>query len=728
MLDEQFGVDTGLLDSWAGDPRSLGWLAGTHVRSAVLATWDEVGRTLTVAGVHDPDGAVTEAPGTRVRVEDFPTRSLIDMARPEARLLCYVVPVRTREREWGLLAVVAEIEVTSARETYHHWATLLASALDQQSLRDAVHASEERSALVAQAANDGLWEIDLAAQTVYVSDRCRDLLAMAPEDSLTFSTWERLVHPDDAPALRAAIVRALEVPGSPSEVEYRVADGGTWRWVLSRGLGVRGADGATRRLVGSLSDISARRLLEERLRLAALYDEVTGLPNRRLFLDRRLGQAVEQQRRGNRFAVVFLDLDGFKLVNDSLGHLVGDQLLTVVAQRLTSVLRSVDTAARFGGDEFAVLLSDPVPDEVLVIARRIQERIAEPVVLAGHEVSITASVGIATSETGYLDAEDVLRDADIAMYDAKGTDRGSASVFDQQMHARASGRLQERAELRAALAEGQFVVHYQPIVALDGAQLSHFEALVRWEHPTRGLLLPGAFLPSMEDNATIVALGRWVLDEVCRQIAAWDREQAVEASVSVNLSHQEFWARDLVGAVAKALANHGVPVERLVLEITETVIMKDQDAAREVMHALHALGVRLHIDDFGTGQSSLHALRSFPVDALKIDGSFIRELGGVAQTTELVRIIVEIGAVLGMDVVAECVETTDQADRLQAMGCANAQGWLYARALPGADAGALLGQVLLGQEMLGQDLRGHDVPSQDQPSQDLHEPAGGVTW
>ncbi|WP_199424325.1 EAL domain-containing protein [Actinotalea solisilvae] len=697
MLDEQFGVDVGLLDTVAGDPRSLRWLAGTHVRSALLATRTPDGG-LTVAGVYDPDERLAARVGDATRVEEFPPRDLVLSALPEARQLCFVLPVRTRERDWGLLALVAEIEMTSARETYHHWASLLAAALEQQALQAAVHASEERYALVAEAAHDGLWDVDLRTGREYLSDRCRDLLCLAEDDRPDLRTWRTLVHDDDLERVVAAMVEARRTTGVAVEVEFRVraCSEGT-RWLLSRCLAVAGPDGEAVRLVGSLSDISQRRALEERLRHGALYDEVTGLPNRRLFLD-RLTHAVQQRerRREARFAVVFLDLDGFKLVNDSLGHLVGDELLVVVADRLRGVLRSVDIAARFGGDEFAVLLSDPVPDEVLVIARRIQERIAQPVVLAGHEVSVTASVGIATSETGYADPEDVLRDADIAMYDAKAAERGSASVFDPEMHARASGRLRARAELRSALADGQFVVHYQPIVALDGAGLAHFEALVRWQHPTRGLLLPGAFLPAMEDNASVVALGQWVLDEVCRQVAAWEDEHRTPATVSVNLSHQEFWSRGLVHSVRSALARHGVAPERLVLEITESVIMDDPDVARGLMTELHALGVRLHIDDFGTGQSSLHALRSFPVDALKIDGSFIRELGDVRQTTELVRIIVEIGAVLGMDVVAECVETSDQAQRLREMGCANAQGWLYAKALPGDEAGALLGRALVG--------------------------------
>src|SRR5690606_9200332 len=422
--------------------------------------------------------------------------SLVETARPEDRLVCVVEPVRTRDHEWGLLALVVEIELGSARETYHHWAALLAAALEQRGLEAAVRTSEERYALVAQAARDGLWEFLPGSGTVYMSERARELVGVSPTEPADAVSWVRNVHPVDVERLREATADAVRRPGSTVELEFRVVPSPEdERWLLYRALAVAGEDGRPARVVGSLSDIDHRKRLEEQLRLSALIDEVTGLPNRRLFLD-RLRQAVERARRrpSSGYAVVFLDLDGFKLVNDSLGHLEGDRLLVTVAERLRAQLRSVDTAARFGGDEFAVLLVDPAPDEVLVIARRIQDAIAEPVRLAGEEVAVTASVGITTSDLRYADPEHVLRDADIAMYEAKSTERGTAAVFDPGMHARATGRLRERAELRTALEEHQFVLHYQPIVALDGTGVRHFEALVRWQHPERGLLLPGAFL------------------------------------------------------------------------------------------------------------------------------------------------------------------------------------------------------------------------------------------
>ncbi|MCL3861348.1 EAL domain-containing protein [Actinotalea sp. K2] len=697
-LTEQFEVASSLLDPSALDPRNLAWLGSTHVRAGVLAMWEgppEDG-LLRVVGTYDTTGTVHRRTDPTTRVEEFPPRDLIDLADPHDREACFVVPVRNRGADWGLLALVGDIDTTSSRDTYHHWAALLCSAFEGEALERAVRASEERYAYAARATNDGLWEWDLATGTFYLSQRCSDILGQPEGTMVSLDRWMEVIHPDDLAAMQGAMVAATTRHDEPVEVEYRVRrPDGTERWVQLRGMGVAPGAGPVERLVGSLSDVNPRKELEEQLRRGALYDTVTGLPNRRFFLE-RLTWAVQQAQRDPRaqYAVVFMDLDGFKLVNDSLGHLMGDQLLQTVGDRLRADLRAVDTAARFGGDEFAVLLFGLRPDSVLDVVDRIQAAVAAPITLGEHEVSVTASVGITTSLTGYDDPEDVLRDADIAMYHAKGSDRGSASVFDPEMHARATGRLRARGELRAALAQHQFVVHYQPIVSLAGECLRQLEALVRWQHPERGLLLPGEFLSVLEENDAVVSMGQWLVDEVCRQIATWQLDYDGPLTVSVNVSHREFWSEAMIPTVTNALARHRVDPGCLVVEITESVMMADPAAARRRMADLRALGVRLHIDDFGTGQSSLHALRSFPVDALKIDGSFVRELGDVEQATELVRVIVAMGRTLGLDVVAECVETAAQADQLSAMGCANAQGWLYARALPGSDVGALLGTRL----------------------------------
>lgn len=701
-LSQQYDVGLALLGELDSEPAELAWLDLVPASAGCLGLWEgpPSDGLLRIQGVYDPTGSLEHLRGELCRFEEFPPRAVTeippaeDADDPGSAEVAYVVPVRGPTGDHGLLCVVGPLddEFGSGRATHNHWAALLGAALRERRLLESVRRSEERYAAAAQAANDGLWEYDFDDHELYLSDRCRDLLGgeVDPEN------WLGRVHPDDRIRLRETISSAAVEPGAAVEIEFRVAPpGAVARWLSIRALVLTGDDGQGRRLVGSLSDIDGRKQLEEQLRQAALYDTLTGLPNRRLFLE-RLTWAIERSHRRDDagFAVVFLDLDGFKLINDSLGHLMGDELLEAVANRLREGLRSVDTAARFGGDEFAVLLDGLQPEAVLTIVERIQERIAAPVLLGDHEVAVTASVGIALSETGYDSAEDVLRDADIAMYHAKEAERGTASVFDPVMHLKATGRLRAQSELRTALAEEQFVVHYQPVVALDGTGLAQMEALVRWQHPDRGILLPAEFLPVMAETGTIVVLGQWLIDTVCAQIARWQRDYDGPVTVAANLSHREFWSAQLLPTVTEAIARHGVAPECLILEITESVIMSDPDAARQIMSDLHAVGIRMHIDDFGTGQSSLHALRAFPVDALKIDQSFIHQIDVDHQTTELVRIIVGMGHTLGLDVVAEGVETTAQADRLRSMGCATAQGWLFAAALPGDEAGRMLGRTL----------------------------------
>lgn len=698
LAREQHWITEALLTAQTSMPASLGWLAGSSVRAAVLGLWTDGGtsREVRIAGVHGHTLQVDRKMHDVVRVEAFPPPSLVAAANLEEGEVCLVVPVRNVRRDWGLLAVVTRLGSVATRETFLHWSSLLCAALEAEELQAAARHSEERYTLAAAATNEGLWEATSGSSDLYVSDRCRSILGIPPGRPVSFDSWAQTTHPDDRDRVVTAM-RAAVTTGAPGELEYRVVrPDGTTHWVFSCSVSTPARDGGATRVVGSLADVSPRKALEEQLRVGALYDAVTGLPNRRLFLD-RLAHAVKLPERdpGARYAVVFLDLDGFKLVNDSLGHLAGDELLVTVGHRLLDELRTVDTAARFGGDEFAVLLTDPSPDEVLVIAARLQRRIAEPVMIDGHEVSVTASVGIALSGSGsgYVDPEDVLRDADTAMYDAKGTRRGTAAVFDPTMHARASSRLRTRSELRAALVNGEFVVHYQPIVSTDGGIVRRFEALVRWEHPERGLLQPGTFLPALEDNAAIVDLGAWILDEVCRQIAVWRSADvaAHEVSVSVNLSHQEFWSPDLLSTVRTALERHGVPPRCLALELTETIVMARLGPAQEIMSALRGLGVRLHIDDFGTGHSSLSALQTLPVDTVKIDGSFVREMTETPRAAALIGIIVRMAEVLGLAVVAECVETAEQARLLRSMGCDDVQGWLVSKAVPGKMAGDLLG-------------------------------------
>ncbi len=697
-LGVQLDVGLGLLGRPLGeDPTDLDWLAAAGISTACLGLWaDDERTTLRIAGVRDQAGhGLRGLVGSVVPVEEFPPTPVLDLADAGAGTVAYVIPVRGAGEDHGALCLVASLDrrFGTARATYDHWAALLGAALRERTLLEGLRRSERRYALASRAAADGLWEWDTRANTVYMSDRALELLDF---DEAPPGFDNSRFHPDDREQAHAILMSSLETPEVPVEVEARILRrDGTTRWVTIRALAVPGEGGGGVEMVGSVSDIGERKSLEEKLRRAAQYDHVTGLPNRRLFLD-RLAYALGRPHDGStqRFAVLFLDLDGFKVVNDSLGHLAGDELLQVVGERLRADLRAVDTAARFGGDEFAVLLTDPVPEDLLVVASRIQRRIAAPVLLGDHEVTVTASIGITTSATPYTDAEDVLRDADIAMYRAKEAGHGAACIFDPTMHERALTRMHTRTAVTRAIAHHEFVVHYQPVVDLADPTVHEFEALVRWAHPERGLLPPSQFLPHLEGTLAAVALGHQVLGLVCAQLAEWRRAHGPDVTVAVNLSDREFWSADLPDAVVKALTTHDVPGSALVLETTESVIMSEPEGAREVIMRLQRAGVRVRLDDFGTGHSSMHVLRSFPVDALKIDGSFVGELGTGAQANALVGAIVALGRALDVEVHAEWVETPEQADLLAALGCTAAQGWLFAHALPPEEAGALIGRTL----------------------------------
>jgi diguanylate cyclase (GGDEF)-like protein/PAS domain S-box-containing protein len=515
-----------------------------------------------------------------------------------------------------------------------------------------------------------------------------DAIGNSPEE------WFSRAHPDDRGSLMETFAGRRHGERGPFEIEHRIRSAdGTYRWVLCRGLGVPEDGRPANRLVGSLTDITERRSLEEQLLHQALYDNLTGLPNRALFLD-RLSQAIAHARRtpGYEYAVLWLDLDGFKVVNDSLGHLVGDELLVRVAARITVNLRDADTAARFGGDEFAVLLHQiPEFTAVEAIVSRLQDDLGQPYDLDGHEVVVTASIGIATGANGYDRADDVLRDADIAMYRAKSAGRAGYATFDSSMFAGAITRLQTETALRQAIEQDQLELHYQPIVDLANGSMQAMEVLVRWRHPLRGLISPGEFLPVAEESGLIVPMGRWVEMEACRQLYAWKAEGLVSANLraSINLSNREFWNPGLLNQIDQVLAATGVPAEWLVFEITEGVIMHNLERALEVLGELHARGVQIHIDDFGTGYSSLEALHRLPIDALKIDRSFVANLQD-NKSTELVRTIVQLGRNLGVDVIAEGIETPAQQHALAELGCPFGQGYWFSVPVPAGRLGELL--------------------------------------
>jgi diguanylate cyclase (GGDEF)-like protein len=443
-------------------------------------------------------------------------------------------------------------------------------------------------------------------------------------------------------------------------------------------------------------EIAERLRVQEKLAFDVLHDQMTGLANRRLFLD-RLGQAIKRAKRRAdvSFGVLFLDLDQFKVVNDSLGHAFGDQLLIAVGKRLEETVRSADTVARFGGDEFAILLEDlDEPDAARKIAEKVRLAVGQPFRLQNRDVHTTTSIGIATSLNKYEYPDDLLRDVDVAMYQAKALGKARCVEFGEEMRDQAFTRLTLEEGLRNAIQDEEFQLYYQPISSLESDRVVALEALLRWCHPVRGLLMPAQFLPIAEEADLILPLGEWVLNEACRQLKAWQVQYPKLAgiSVNINISNREFSQADLAGKVARALEASGLSGSCLRLEITERVLVQNYPTANSVIRALNALGVKVEIDDFGTGYSALAYLQQFPIDAIKIDKSFISDMRKNRKGLGLVRAIVSMARELGMETVAEGIETGEQLNELKGLLCGFGQGFLLSRPLDAAAAGRLLSE------------------------------------
>jgi diguanylate cyclase (GGDEF)-like protein/PAS domain S-box-containing protein len=573
-----------------------------------------------------------------------------------------------------------------------HRRRTVAEALAGAAERERADAAE-RVELALAGANMGLWDWDIPSGHRSVDARACAILGYTPDELVARGGDGNpivLVHDDDRDALQAALDDHVRGDTPAFEAEFRMRHrNGHWIWVQSRGQVVaRAADGSAVRMVGTRSDISARKQAEADIAQLAFYDGLTGLPNRRLLMDRLHHALAKTSRNADHGAVLFLDLDNFKMLNDTRGHDVGDRLLEMVAFRLQQVTRDVDTVARLGGDEFVVVLEHLGADAAAttahaeLVAGKILQTLSHAYTLDGLEARSTPSIGVALFGSGTQAAHDVLRQADMAMYEAKSAGGAVFRFFDPRMQAAVDATTNLETDLRFAIGRREFELYYQPVVDQQGT-MTGAEALIRWHHPRTGIMAPGGFIAQAEKSGLIVDIGTWVLREACLQLASWAREEATRTlTLAVNVSARQFRQDDFVADLLELVAQTGVNPGRLKLELTESVLLTDVEDTIARMQALKIHGIGFSLDDFGTGYSSLSYLQRLPLDQLKIDQSFVRDMLQTRHAASIVQAIVQLATNLGLNVVAEGVETQDQWHRLRDIGCAAFQGYLFARPMP----------------------------------------------
>lgn len=578
-----------------------------------------------------------------------------------------------------LQAVGAMIVVLS-----HGWSLRMQERTD-----DELRRREERFRALVQHGSDLIIVIDANWKLSYSSPSVVRVLGYEPDDYQWFSS--AAVHPDDRDLVLSRSRELAAQPNAVGRMEARMRDArGGYRW-LEIGLTNRLDDPSVGGIVCNLRDVTDRKLAEAALERQAFYDQLTALPNRPYFLDRLERARAVSARNGRVDAVLFCDVDRFKLVNDSLGHDVGDRLLVEVAARLVHCVRPSDTVGRFGGDEFTLLLEDVGSvSAAIAVAERIIGALQEPCVIDGRPLTVKTSIGIAMSESGRESPGELLRRADLAMYVAKDNGRGGWSLFDPAVAAVGIDRLEVEAGLLRALEHEELVVHFQPELELGTGRVVALEALVRWDHPSEGLLLPGRFIPIAEESGLVAAIDRFVLDAAVRAVTRWQCAVPEPIVVSVNVSPRFFAQLDAADTIARVLADHGAPADCLRLEITERTALGNVQHTIATLERLRRIGVRVAIDDFGTGYSSLGYLKQLPVDVVKLDRSFVDGIDSSARDVAIVEAVITMSHALGLTVVAEGVERAAQADALHALGCDGATGWYWSRAVDAAAAHALL--------------------------------------
>ncbi|MGP1383180.1 MAG: EAL domain-containing protein [Thainema sp.] len=557
---------------------------------------------------------------------------------------------------------------------------------ERKQTEDQLQDLTDRLGLAAKSANMGIWELDLVSDRLIWDDRMYEIYGIRPDElGSVYDAWQARVYADDLLAVQAMEQKAL-AGEQDYEIEFRIIwPDGNVRHIASYALVQRDANGHPWRMVGANLDITERKQVEAQLIHNALHDALTDLPNRSLLIN-RLELAIHRTQRlpDYQFAVLFLDLDQFKVINDSLGHLAGDQLLITVASKLQHILRTTDLAARLGGDEFVILLEEIEGIQTAVqVAERIFAEFETAHLIDGRNIFTTTSIGIVLGSAAYSDASDLLRDADIALYRAKAQGRAKYEIFDADMHTQALKRMNLEHDLRRAIDQQELIIHYQPIVTLSSQTLIGFEALIRWQHPTQGLVSPADFIPIAEETGLIVAIDQWLLQAACQQLVGW-RSQFPDRSdlkISINLSFQDLRQPDLLQTIVQSLERSGLEAQYLTLEITESMLIKDIESTIGLLEQLRELGIQISIDDFGTGYSSLSYLYNLPTDYLKIDQSFVRTMQQGDKNYKIVEAIIGLSNQLEIDAIAEGIETSQQLDWLQELDCELGQGYLFAKPL-----------------------------------------------
>ncbi|MCU1289673.1 MAG: diguanylate cyclase/phosphodiesterase with and sensor(s) [Acidobacteria bacterium] len=570
---------------------------------------------------------------------------------------------------------------------------------DRKKAEEDLRKSQDRFHLVTRATNDAIWDWDLTTEHIWWNEGFQKLFGyQAEEVGSGVESWTSRIHPEDIERVTRDINRLIDSrqPNWQGEYRFRRADG-SYAFVINRGYVVY-ENNKSVRMIGSMMDVTERKSLEEQLTHQALHDPLTKLANRVLFSNRVEHALAKIDRNKNSVAVLFLDLDNFKAVNDSLGHAAGDALLLSVADRLRVCLRNSDTPARLGGDEFAILLEETKhTEEAVMVAERIKDVLRTPFSIEGKEVFVGTSIGVAIAADASIDSEKLLRNADVAMYTAKSQGKGHYVIFEDKMHEMLMERIEIETDLRRAIDNEEFVLHYQPIIDLQTQRVTGMESLVRWNHPEQGLIYPGKFIPVAEETNLIVPLGKWILREACTQAQVWRKEYAgdIELSITVNLSMRQFQQKDLVDMVSSVIKETGLNPECLILEITESFMLQNTEATISKLHELKKLGIKLAIDDFGTGYSSLSYLQRFPIDILKIDKSFVDKINHGKEGVAVAKAIIMMGDSLNLKTIAEGIEHPEQIDMLQNLGCESGQGFHFAKPLSKQDMDKFLYNINL---------------------------------